>query len=43
MLQYATSQYYYYDDSYYDKDFLFEINASGGAMNALTDIGGERP
>jgi len=41
MLQYASSQYYYYNDTYYDKDFLYEINVSGGAMNALTDIGGQ--
>lgn len=41
ILQYTQSQYYYYNDTYYDKDFLYEINVSGGAMNALTDIGGQ--
>lgn len=36
------SQYYYYDDKYYDKPLLFEIGASVGAMNSLTDIGGNK-
>ncbi|MFT3748871.1 MAG: DUF6089 family protein [Agriterribacter sp.] len=36
----AFSQDYFYNNRYYDKDFLFEINASAGAMNCLTDLGG---
>ena len=34
------SQDYFYNNRYYDKDFLFEINASAGAINCLTDLGG---
>ena len=33
-------QYYFYNNRYYDRDLLFEINISAGAMNCLTDIGG---
>lgn len=33
-------QHYFYNNRYYDKDFLFELNASLGAINCLTDIGG---
>lgn len=36
----AASQFYYYNNQYYDKDFLFEAGISLGAMNCLTDIGG---
>lgn len=38
----ANAQYYFYDDDYYDSPFLFEIGASVGAMNCLTDIGGAK-
>lgn len=38
----ADAQYYFYDDDYYDSPFLFEIGASVGAMNCLTDIGGAK-
>ena len=38
----ADAQYYFYDDDYYDAPFLFEIGASVGAMNCLTDIGGAK-
>ncbi|MBX3254413.1 MAG: hypothetical protein KF862_09755 [Chitinophagaceae bacterium] len=34
------SQHYYYNNYYYDRDLLFEVSASAGAMNCLTDIGG---
>ena len=36
----AFSQSYFYNNSYYDNDFLFEVNASIGAMNCFTDLGG---
>ena len=38
----ATAQYYFYNDSYYDSPILFEVGASIGAMNSLTDIGGNK-
>lgn len=38
----ATAQYYFYDDDYYDTPVLFEVGASVGAMNCLTDIGGAK-
>lgn len=38
----ADAQYYFYDDDFYDSPFLFEIGASVGAMNCLTDIGGAK-
>lgn len=37
----AVAQYYFYDDSYYDNPVIFELGASVGAMNCLTDIGGK--
>lgn len=37
---FSFCQHYFYNNQYYDKDFLFEINASAGAINCLTDIGG---
>lgn len=37
----ASAQYYFYNDSYYDSDLLFEAGVSGGAMNCLTDLGGK--
>lgn len=38
----AVSQYYFYNDSYYDSDVMYEIGGSIGAMNCLTDIGGKQ-
>ncbi len=38
----ASAQYYFYNDSYYDSPILFEVGASIGAMNSLTDIGGKK-
>lgn len=37
----AAAQYYFYNDSYYDSDLLFEVGVSGGVMNCLTDLGGK--
>jgi hypothetical protein len=37
----ASAQYYFYNDSYYDSDLLFELGGSVGAMNCLTDLGGK--
>ena len=38
----ASAQYYFYDNKYYDSPLTFEIGGSIGAMNCLTDIGGNR-
>lgn len=38
----AAAQYYFYDNNYYDNPVIFEIGASLGAMNCLTDIGGNK-
>jgi len=38
----ATAQYYFYSDDYYDSPILFEVGASVGAINCLTDIGGNK-
>ncbi len=38
----SYSQYYYYDNDYYDTDWIFELGASIGAMNCLTDLGGKK-
>jgi hypothetical protein len=38
----AFSQYYFYNDDYYDNPILFEAGFSIGAMNSLTDIGGNK-
>jgi len=35
----SFGQYYYYNDKYFDTDWLFEIGGSTGAMFALTDVG----
>ncbi len=34
------SQYYFYDDQYYNSSLLIETGFSGGAFNCLTDLGG---
>ena len=38
----TSAQYYFYNDSYYDNDVTYELGASAGAMNCLTDIGGKQ-
>lgn len=38
----ATAQYYFYDSRYYDSPLTFEIGGSIGAMNCLTDLGGNK-
>ncbi|HEX4876344.1 MAG TPA: hypothetical protein VFV31_06700 [Chitinophagaceae bacterium] len=37
-----NAQYYYYNDRYYDNAVVMELGISGGAMNALTDLGGKK-
>jgi hypothetical protein len=36
------AQYYYYNNKFYDNALVFEIGASGGLMNSLTDLGGKK-
>src|SRR5678816_3436431 len=36
----TSAQFYFYNNRYYDQDFLFESGFSAGLMNALTDLGG---
>ena len=38
----AFSQYYFYNDRYYESDILLEATAGLGGMNAFTDLGGHR-
>jgi opacity protein-like surface antigen len=38
----ASAQYYFYDGKYYDNPLTFELGGSVGAMNCLTDIGGNK-
>lgn len=38
----AYSQYYFYDDRYYDNDLVLDFGGSIGAMNSLTDLGGRK-
>ncbi len=38
--QNISAQYYFYDESHYDKPVMFELGASVGGMNCLTDLGG---
>ena len=35
----SISQYYYYNDRYYDKDLMWEVGASFGGMYSLADVG----
>jgi hypothetical protein len=35
----SFSQYYYYNDKYYDKDLIWEVGASFGGMYSLADVG----
>ncbi|HAO45471.1 MAG TPA: hypothetical protein DCQ97_00995 [Chitinophagaceae bacterium] len=37
-----SAQYYFYDDKYYDSPIMYEIGASVGAINCLTDLGGNK-
>lgn len=37
---FSKAQDYFYNNRYYDNDFLFEVYASAGAMNCFTDLGG---
>jgi opacity protein-like surface antigen len=38
----SSAQYYFYNDSYYETPLLFEVGVSVGAINCLTDIGGDK-
>ncbi len=38
----ATAQYYFYNNTYYDNPITFEIGGSIGAINCLTDLGGNK-
>ncbi len=38
----TEAQFYFYDNKYYDNPWLFELGGSVGAMNCLTDIGGNK-
>lgn len=38
----ASGQYYFFDNKYYDNPVVFELGGSIGAMNCLTDIGGNK-
>jgi len=40
--QHASGQYYFYNDDYYDNPVLFEVGLSTGAINCLTDLGGNK-
>lgn len=40
--QSAKSQYYFYNDEYYDNPIIYEVGLSGGMMNCLTDLGGKK-
>ena len=42
LANYASAQYYFYNDSYYDSPVLFEVGGSLAVMNSLTDIGGKK-
>jgi len=38
----SFGQYYYYNNNYYDNDLVFEIGGGIGAINSITDIGGQQ-
>jgi opacity protein-like surface antigen len=40
--QSAVAQYYFFDDTYFDKPVLYEAGISANAMNCLTDLGGKK-
>ena len=42
IVQKTSAQFYFRDNNYYDSPLLFEIGASIGMMNCLTDVGGKK-
>lgn len=38
----SAQEYYFYNDKYYDNPIVFNVGVSIGAMNCLTDIGGNK-
>jgi hypothetical protein len=38
----TNAQYYFYNENYYERDVNFELGASVGFMNCLTDLGGKK-
>ena len=38
----ASAQYYFYDSYSYNSPIMFELGASAGIMNCLTDVGGKK-
>ena len=38
----VKSQYYFYNDDYYDTPITWELGFSAGGMNCLTDLGGKK-
>jgi hypothetical protein len=38
----AMSQYYFYNDEYYESALTWEAGLSAGGMNCLTDLGGRK-
>ncbi len=38
----ANAQYYFFNKDYYDTEWIYELGASAGGMNCLTDLGGVR-
>jgi hypothetical protein len=40
--QSSNAQYYYYNNKYYENAVVFELGATGGVMNSLTDLGGKK-
>jgi hypothetical protein len=40
--QQCSAQYYFYNENYYDNPVVFELGASAGMMNSLTDLGGRK-
>lgn len=38
----AKSQYYFYNDDYYESAITWEAGVSAGVINCLTDLGGKK-
>jgi hypothetical protein len=38
----SQAQYYFFDDDYYDTEWIYELGGSFGGMNCLTDLGGHK-
>jgi len=38
----SKAQYYFYNKDYYDNPLVYEVGASVGVMNCLTDLGGKK-